>query len=67
MALCVISLVDAGLLIRSSLNVSRAPIGINPSNVLTVQICLPEAKYRGDEDQVAFHNNSRRGSDRCPE
>lgn len=55
MALCVILLVGAGLLIRSSLNVYRAPIGVDPSNVLTMQINLPEGKYRRDEDQVAFH------------
>jgi putative ABC transport system permease protein len=55
MALCVILLVGAGLLIRSSLKVYRAPIGVDPSNVLTMQINLPEAKYRRDEDQVAFH------------
>ena len=55
MALCVILLAGAGLLIRSSLNVYRAPLGVDPSNVLTMQIHLPEAKYRRDEDQVAFH------------
>jgi putative ABC transport system permease protein len=55
MALCVILLAGAGLLIRSSLNVYRAPLGVEPSNVLTMQIHLPEAKYRRDEDQVAFH------------
>ncbi len=30
-------------------------LGVDPSNVLTMQINLPEAKYRRDEDQVAFH------------
>jgi len=54
MALCVILLVGAGLLIRSSLHVYRAPLGVDPSNVLTMQIRLPEAKYRRDEDQVVF-------------
>ena len=55
MALCVVLLAGAGLLIRSSLKVYRAPIGVDPSNVLTMQIDLPEGKYRRDEDQVAFH------------
>ena len=55
MALCMVLLAGAGLLIRSSLNVYRAPIGVDPSNVLTMQIDLPEGKYRRDEDQVAFH------------
>jgi len=55
MVLCVILLTGAGLLIRSSLHVYRQPIGVDPSNVLTMQIHLPEAKYRRDEEQVAFH------------
>ncbi len=55
MALCVILLAGAGLLIRSSINVYRAALGVDSSNVLTMQINLPEAKYRRDEDQVAFH------------
>jgi putative ABC transport system permease protein len=54
MVLCVILLTGAGLLIRSSLHVYRQPIGVDPSNVLTMQIHLPEAKYRRDEEQVAF-------------
>jgi putative ABC transport system permease protein len=56
MALCVILLTGAGLLIHSSLIVYRAPIGVDPSNVLTMQINLPEAKYPRAEDQLAFHD-----------
>ena len=59
MALCVILLAGAGLRIRSSLNVYRAPIGVDPSTMLTMQIRLPEAKYRRDRDQVAFHEKLR--------
>jgi putative ABC transport system permease protein len=55
MALCTVLLAGAGLLIRSSLNVYRAPIGVDTSNVLTMQIDLPQGKYRRDEEQVAFH------------
>jgi putative ABC transport system permease protein len=55
MALCVVLLAGAGLLIRSSLNVYRAPIGVDPSNMLTMQMDLPEGKYRRDEDQLAFY------------
>lgn len=55
MALCTVLLAGAGLLIRSSLNVYRTPVGVDTSNVLTMQIDLPEGKYRRDEDQVAFH------------
>lgn len=55
MALCTVLLAGAGLLIRSSLNVYRAPVGVDTANVLTMQIDLPEGKYRRDEQQVAFH------------
>jgi len=55
MALCMVLLAGAGLLIRSSLNVYRAPIGVDPSNILTMQMDLPEGKYRREEEQVAFY------------
>jgi putative ABC transport system permease protein len=61
MALCTVLLAGAGLLIRSSLNVYRAPIGVDTSNVLTMQIDLPEGKYRRDEQQVAFHEQLKAG------
>ena len=59
MALCTVLLAGAGLLIRSSLNVYRAPVGVDISNVLTMQIDLPEENYRRDEDQVEFYEQLR--------
>jgi putative ABC transport system permease protein len=57
MALCVVLLADAGLLVRSAVNVYAAPIGVNTNNVLTMRVNLPEAKYLAPDSWVAFHQN----------
>jgi putative ABC transport system permease protein len=54
MTLCVVLLAGAGLLIHSSVNLYKAPLGVNPRNVLTMRIALPEASYPRSEDQAAF-------------
>jgi putative ABC transport system permease protein len=55
MVLCIVLLSGAGLTIRSAVNTYTAPIGVNASNVLTMLINLPEAKYPRPSDQVSFH------------
>ena len=55
MTLCVILLTGAGLLIRSSIKTYSAPLGVDPANVLTAHISLPDAKYPLPADQVSFH------------
>jgi putative ABC transport system permease protein len=55
MALCVMLLAGAGLMIRSTANLYRTPIGVNTANVLTMIVNLPEAKYPRQEDLVGFH------------
>jgi len=55
MVLCIVLLTGAGLTIRSAVNTYRAPIGVNASNVLTMQIYLTEAKYPRTEDQISFY------------
>jgi putative ABC transport system permease protein len=55
MALCLVLLTGAGLMIRSAINTYGAPTGVNASNVLTMQVSLPEAKYPRANDQVSFH------------
>ncbi len=42
-------------MIRSALNMYRAPVGVNTSNILTMRVNLPEAKYQRRDGQVAFH------------
>jgi putative ABC transport system permease protein len=55
MVLCIVLLTGAGLMIRSAINTYRMTLGVNASNVLTMLINLPEAKYPRANDQVSFH------------
>jgi len=55
MALCIVLLTGAGLMIHSAVNVYAAPIGVNSSNVLSMHINLPEAKYPRASDEILFH------------
>jgi putative ABC transport system permease protein len=55
MALCIVLLVGAGLMIRSTVSMYDAPIGADTAGVLTMHVNLPEAKYPLPLDQVAFH------------
>ena len=56
MALCVVLLADAGLLVRSAVNVYSTPVGVNTKNVLTMRVNLPEAKYANADSWIAFHD-----------
>jgi putative ABC transport system permease protein len=55
MVLCMVLLSGASLMIRSAINTYSAPTGVNASNVLTMDILLPEARYPRAEDQIAFY------------
>jgi putative ABC transport system permease protein len=57
-ALALIVLVGAGLLLNSFLRLLRVEIGIQTSNLLTVEINLPSARYSGNdyyEQRVNFY------------
>ena len=54
-ALCIILLAGAGLMIRSTVNLYAAPIGVNTANVLSMRLSLPEAKYPSGAELNAFH------------
>jgi predicted permease len=55
-ALCLILLAGAGLMIRSSLALYGAPLGVNRVDVLTAHIALPEKKYHRPEDLLSFQD-----------
>ena len=57
MALCLMLLAGAGLMIRSTAKLYGTPIGVNTSNVLTMLLNLPEAKYPKADDVVRFQNS----------
>ena len=53
-ALSLVLLVGAGLMIRSFAKLEQVNAGINPENVLTVEVPLSRAKYPKDTQQSAF-------------
>lgn len=55
MVLCIVLLSGAGLMIRSAINTYNVPVGVNFTNVLTMQMILPDAKYPNTEDEISFH------------
>src|SRR5262245_17296659 len=53
-ALSVALVAMCGLLVQSLLAVQRAPLGFDPSNVLTLEFRLPQTKYRTPDDIARF-------------
>jgi len=54
-ALAFVLLVGAGLLINSFLKLRAVDPGLQPKNVLTMNITLPRQKYSQPEQVIAFH------------
>jgi predicted permease len=53
-SLTVVLLIGAGLLLRSYQRLRSGDIGVPTSNVLTMHISLPEARYKQPQQQVTF-------------
>ena len=53
-AMSLVLLVGAGLMIQSFLRLRRVNIGLDPKNVLTATVILPEAKYPKEEQCALF-------------
>ena len=54
MALALVLLTGAGLLVRSFVELTRLDLGIDPKNVLTMGIHLPDYKYETASQQAIF-------------
>jgi putative ABC transport system permease protein len=54
-ALSLVVLVGAGLMIQSFLRLKRVNIGLDAHNILTAGVSLPRAKYKEDDQRVAFY------------
>ena len=57
-AVTIVLAVGAGLMIKSLYRVYEIDPGLNPDNLLTMQITLPQFKYREPAQQVAFFNGA---------
>src|SRR6266511_4154513 len=55
-ALTLVLLAGAGLMLRSFLHVVQSDLGIEPRNVLALQVILPSNKYPDTDHQLAFVN-----------
>jgi putative ABC transport system permease protein len=54
-ALSLVLLVGAGLMIRSFVELMRSDLGVNPSNVLTMELSIPRLKYPEEQQRVNFY------------
>jgi putative ABC transport system permease protein len=57
MALALVLLTGAGLLVRTFVELARVDLGINPNNVLTMGISLPQYKYAQPTQQAIFYRD----------
>jgi len=53
-ALALMLLIGAGLMIKSFLRLQQGDLGLNPKNVLTMQVMLPQYKYPDAQKRLAF-------------
>jgi putative ABC transport system permease protein len=53
-ALALVLLIGAGLMIKSFARLRNVDLGLEPNNVLTMQLSLPQPKYADEARQVAF-------------
>jgi putative ABC transport system permease protein len=56
-ALAVVLLISSALLVQSFLRMRSVDLGIDPENVLTMWLTLPEAKYASEEELGVFQKN----------
>ena len=57
MALCVVLLAASGLMIHSTVKLYNAPLAIDPANVLTMRVDLPETKYATPDRVSGFYRS----------
>jgi predicted permease len=55
MALALVLLIGAGLLVRTFVGLTQVDLGIDPSNVVTMEIDLPHYKYATGANQTVFY------------
>ena len=55
-ALSMVLLIGAGLMIRSFVELLRSDLGVDPTNVLTMEVSLPSDRYAQAETRLSFYN-----------
>ncbi|MBL8195209.1 MAG: ABC transporter permease [Blastocatellia bacterium] len=55
-AIALVLLINAGLFIKSFVNLQRLDTGFNPDSILTMTVNLPKTKYPEPTDRINFHN-----------
>ena len=55
MALALVLLTGAGLLVRTFIQLLNVDLGIDPTNVVTLEVTLPEYKYASTSQQEIFY------------
>ncbi|MEK6321096.1 MAG: ABC transporter permease [Acidobacteriota bacterium] len=65
-ALSLVLLIGAGLMIRSFVEILRSDFGVNPANVLTMQVSLPNEKYAKAESRISFFDQLLRRIEALP-
>ncbi|MGH9583459.1 MAG: FtsX-like permease family protein, partial [Bryobacteraceae bacterium] len=56
-ALALVLLTGAGLLVRTFVKLAKVDLGINPKNVLTMSLSLPDYKYASAVQQLDFYQS----------
>jgi putative ABC transport system permease protein len=54
-ALSLVLLVGAGLMIRSFIHLIRSDLGVNPNNLLTMELSIPRLKYPEEQQRINFY------------
>ncbi|MFY9572513.1 MAG: ABC transporter permease, partial [Blastocatellia bacterium] len=65
-ALSLVLLIGSGLLIRSFVEMMRSDFGIEPANVLTIQVSLPGERYEKAEPKLSFYDQLLRRVEALP-
>jgi predicted permease len=65
-ALSLVLLISAGLMIRSFVEMLRSDFGVNPTNVLTMQVSLPGEKYAKPDSRISFFDQLLRRVEALP-
>jgi putative ABC transport system permease protein len=65
-ALSLVLLISTGLMIRSFVEMLRSDFGVDPTNVLTMQVSLPNEKYAKPDSRISFFDQLLRRTEALP-